>query len=320
PDLLVINGDFVDEGSPADLQLAQQILTEEVGDKIPYVYVPGNHEIMGGKISNFTDVFGPAATHRDLGSTKIITLDSSSGTLHPGGSTEQLQMLQEQLADAAADPGITGVLIFNHHPVDDPQPDKASQLGDRHEATALARLLSDFSSRTGKAAAQLNGHVGIFYADAADGVTRVINGNSGKTPSGTAAQGGFTGWTMLGIDPRKGRIGKVPRPGARLDWLRVETRARVDDLELEALKKLAVGQIAEVAATLTQDGDRRVPVGWPVSARWSGEHVRIGDGRRGREVLAFDAATGKLTALRTGSASLSVTVNGVTSTAAITVS
>ena len=326
PDLLVINGDLVDEGSPADLEFAQRILTEEVGDKIPYIYVPGNHEIMGGKISNFTDVFGPAASHRDLGPTKIITLDSSSGTLHPDGSTEQLRMLQDQLDDAASDPGISGVLVFNHHPVDDPQPDKASQLGDRYEATALARMLSRFSAQTGKAIAQLNGHVGIFYTDADGGVTRVINGNSGKTPSGTAAQGGFTGWTMLGVNPRQGRIGKVPRTGARLDWLRVETKPRVDALDIDAPKTLSVGATAEVSAIITQDGDRKVPVAWPVSAKWSGDHARIVDHARvgvdhaGRAVVAFDPSTGKLRALRRGSATLSVTVNGVTRRVAITVS
>ncbi|QDP94664.1 hypothetical protein FOE78_00895 [Microlunatus elymi] len=330
PDLLVIDGDFVDEGSPADLQLAQQILDQEIGTKIPYVYVPGNHEIMGGKISNFTDVFGPAATHRDLAgpgrtAIKIITLDSSSGTLHPAGSTDQLRMLQDQLADAASDPKITGVLIFDHHPVDDPQPDKASQLGDRYEAAALARTLSAFTAETGKSVAQVNGHVGIFYTDAAGGVTRVINGNSGKTPSGTAAQGGFTGWTMLGVDPRHGRVAAaasanpVPATGERLGWLRVETHARVDDLSLDAPAKLRRGASATVSATLIQDGDRRVPVAWPVSARWSGDRVRIDDDH-GPAVLAFDSATGRLTALRSGTATLSVTVNGVTRTATVTVS
>ncbi|SDS79119.1 phosphodiester glycosidase family protein [Microlunatus soli] len=318
PDLLVIDGDFVDEGSPADLQLAKKILTEEVGDTIPYVYVPGNHEIMGGSIDNFTDVFGPAATHRDLAGTKIITLDSSSGNLHPGGSTEQLQMLRDQLEQAADDPSITGVLVFNHHPVDDPLPDKASRLGDRYEAAALARQLAAFTAESGKAIAQVNGHVGIFSTDAAGGVTRTTNGNSGKSPSGSAAQGGFTGWTMLGLDPAEGRIGRAPRPGARLDWLRIETKARVDELTLTAPATLRRGQTGTVTAEITQDTDRTVPVGWPVSAQWSGRQVRIGD-QHGPAVIAFDPDSGKVTALRRGTATLSVLVNGVRRSATITV-
>ena len=81
----------------------------------------------------------------------------------------------------------------------------------------------------------------------------MINGNSGKSPSGTAAQGGFTGWTMLGVDPQHGRVGQVPRTGARLDWLRAETHARVDALNLSAPSQLQRGDTATVAATITQD-------------------------------------------------------------------
>src|SRR5699024_11815781 len=52
PDLRVINGDFVDEASTADFELAETILDEEWDESLPYVYVPGNHAIMGGEIVN----------------------------------------------------------------------------------------------------------------------------------------------------------------------------------------------------------------------------------------------------------------------------
>ncbi|MFC6705425.1 phosphodiester glycosidase family protein [Flexivirga alba] len=318
PDLLVIDGDLVDEASPADIAFAKKILDEEIGTKLPYIYVPGNHEVMGGPISNFESVFGATSGHRDLGRTRIITLDSSSGTLHPGGSTDQLRMLESQLADAARNPRIIGVLVFNHHPVDDPQPDKASQLGDRYEAAALGRSLAQFTATSGKSIAQVNGHVGIFYTDSADGVTRVTNGNSGKTPSGSPEQGGFTGWTMLGIDPAAGRVGTVPEPGARLQWLRVQTHARVDTLNLSAPATLAVGATGKATATIGQDETRKVPVAWPVSAEWGGSGVRMGT-THGPAVVSFDPATGTLTGLRHGTATLRVTVNGVTQDATIRV-
>src|SRR5699024_2736910 len=51
PDLLVINGDLVDEGAPEDFDLARTIIEEELGEaEFPWYYVPGNHEIMGGPI------------------------------------------------------------------------------------------------------------------------------------------------------------------------------------------------------------------------------------------------------------------------------
>ena len=43
-----------------------------------------------------------------------------------------------------------------------------------------------------------------------EGVTTLINGNSGKDPAGTPSTGGFTGWTMLGIDPGSGVVGADP--------------------------------------------------------------------------------------------------------------
>lgn len=320
PDLLVINGDFVDEAAMIDFELAKRILDEEVGTRLPYVYVPGNHEIMGGPIGNFESIFGPASTHRDLGPTKIITLNSSNGTLHPGGSTEQLRMLESQLAEAAADPDTTGVVIFHHHPIDDPHPDQASQLGDRHEAAALDRLLSAFQAEQGKSVALINGHVGTFYAEASGGVSRLINGNSGKSPSGAPNRGGFTGWSLLGLDPAKG---PVAGSHDRLDWLRVETKIRVDDIDLIVPGSLAVGEVAAAGASIGQDGGRRVPVAWPVSATWGGAGVWVGDPKRGKPgpkaVIAYDPATSRLTALRPGLAELVVTVNGVTARESISV-
>lgn len=319
PDHLFIVGDFVDEASPADLALAKEVLDQEVTGKVPWTYVPGNHEVMGGPLTNFTSVFGAASTHQVIDHTAFVTLDSSSGTLHAGG-TGQLGMLRQQLSAAAADRSITGVVLLHHHPIDDPQPDKASQLIDRTEAAAVQRTLAEFRSRTGKSVADVNGHVGVFYTDSADGVTRVINGNSGKSPSGTPARGGFTGWSMLGIDPAAGRVGPDPTPAtARTRWLQVQTHARVDALTLTNPGALLVGQTVTASAVLSQDGGRQVPVSWPVTATWGGSGVQVGSVRTPRPVLRVDPATGVITGLRPGSATLTVTVNGVTAQTRVTV-
>src|SRR5690606_13168987 len=59
PDLLVINGDLVDEAAPEDFDLARRVLTEELADaSFPWYYLPGNHEVMGGSIANFEEEFG----------------------------------------------------------------------------------------------------------------------------------------------------------------------------------------------------------------------------------------------------------------------
>lgn len=343
PDLLVINGDLVDEASPEDFALARQILDEEVGDRVPFLYVPGNHEIMGGDIANFVDAFGATNHALTVDRTRILTLNTATGTLR-GSGLDQLRDLEAELEAAAEDPGVTGVLVFAHHPTQDPLPSAASQLGDRTEAAALERLLAEFRDETGTSVAIVNAHVGVFHGRSSDGVSHLINGNSGKSPSGTPSTGGFTGWTMLGVNPGAGEVGALPDvPGARLAWMRAEVLPRVDELLLDGPATLDVGESATVSATVVQDEDREVPVAWPMSAQWGGDGVTLDDGvtpaldarvttaaaggvatsavvlEDGAEVLRYNARTGQLTAVQEGSAVLRVTVNGVTTELEVTV-
>ncbi|GGU37971.1 phosphodiester glycosidase family protein [Nocardioides albus] len=317
PDHLIIDGDLVDEASPADIALAKRILDEEVGDQVPYTYVPGNHEVMGGPISNFKAVFGPTHTAFRLGATQVITLNSSSGTLHGNDDGKaQLTELESQLTAAAADPAVTGVVIAMHHPIDDPLPDKASQLSDRIEARQLEDRLGRFRTSSGKSVAVINGHVGVFHGSSAQGVSMLVNGNSGKNPAGTVTGGGFRGWTMVGIDPSAGVVGSDPGPGARLRWLRAETRPAVDTVSIGAPESLAAGSAVTLEATFAQ-GTATVPVAWPVTADWGGDGVVVGE--RGHGVVRLDPVTRKLTALRPGTATVTLVVNGVKSEQTVTV-
>ncbi|WP_166975194.1 phosphodiester glycosidase family protein [Brevibacterium atlanticum] len=340
PDLLVINGDLVDEASPADFELAKTILDEEWDPSIPYVYVPGNHEVMGGKIENFEAAFGTSSGERTIGRTKVVTMNSSDGTL--GGSDDsQLNTLEDALDEVADSHELTGITVFFHHPPQDPLPSKTSQLTDRREAEELERELGEFRKDSGKSAAVINGHVGAFHGSAVEGVSYLINGNSGKDPAGTPATGGFTGWTMLGIDPGVGDVGENPTTSDRMSWLAAETKPRVDSISLQAPGSLAPGQSADVSAAFTQ-GERTVPVGWPATAQWGGQGVIVDTGAEaamqkamGAEVSAqalassapeaasdvvrVNPATGQITAENPGTATLEVTVNGKTAEATIEV-
>lgn len=316
PDFLVINGDLVDEGSPADLAFAHRILTEELGDSLPWYYVPGNHEVMGGKIDNFITEFGPAQRTFDHKGTRVITLDTSGLTLR-GGGFAQIKELRAQLDAAAEDRGIDSVMLIEHVPPRDPTVQKGSQLGDRKEAALVEQWLADFRRTTGKGAAFIGSHVGVFHASHVNGVPYLINGNSGKAPAGPADEGGFTGWSLVGADHvsrgEQAAARQKPWQGAP-DWVSVQTRAHVDALTLDAPSVLAAGNTAKVTATVTQ-GARSVPVAFPLAADWTGSpNVRIGDrdGARHRHAAVFDPVTGTLTALRPGTVTLAVTVNGTT--------
>ncbi|GAA4090541.1 metallophosphoesterase family protein [Actinomadura miaoliensis] len=315
PDFLVINGDFVDTGYEADFALAKKILDEELGGRLPYYYVPGNHEIYGpGDIGNFRKAFGEPSRTFDHKGTRFVLLDSSTGTYRTS-SYAQLTMLRDALDGAARDRSVRSVMVFGHHPARDPLPSKNSQLADRKEAALLEKWTADFRARTGKGAAVVNAHVGVFHASRVDGVPTFVNGNSGKNPSGSPADGGFTGWTMFGVDPRVNTRGGD-------GWLRAEVRPHVDELSLTVPERVKAGTTAHVTATLRQDGED-MPLAYPMSADWSGSpNVHIGDARRALpwlHTVTFDPATGRLTALRPGKATLSVTVNGVRRQATITV-
>ncbi|GAA3514380.1 exopolysaccharide biosynthesis protein [Streptosporangium album] len=191
PDFLVINGDLVDEASPEDFALAKRILDEELHGEVPVHYVPGNHEVMGGKIDNFTSVFGATYGGFDHKGTRFVTLDTSRLNLR-GGGFDQVAMLRDRLDAAGKDPSIGSVAVLFHVPPRDPTPGKGSQLGDRKEAALVEGWLADFQRTTGKGAAYIGGHVGTFHASRVDAVPYFINGNSGKNPA-TASPAGPCG-------------------------------------------------------------------------------------------------------------------------------
>ncbi|MEU0572644.1 phosphodiester glycosidase family protein [Nonomuraea sp. NPDC005983] len=323
PDFLLINGDLVDEASPADFALAKKILDEELGGALPYHYVPGNHEVMGGKIDNFRAVFGDTYQTFDHKGTRFVTLDTSRLNLR-GGGYDQVAMLRSQLDAAAKDDAVGSVAVLFHVPPRDPTPGKGSQLGDRKEAALVEGWLADFQRTTGKGAAYIGGHVGTFHASHVDAVPYFINGNSGKNPATAADDGGFTGWSLWGVDPVTSKEAEKVRHNWFVDaptWIGTQVRPHVDDLTLAAPATVPAGGTAQVTATLKQGG-RTVPAAYPVSVAWSGSsnlHIGSRAGAKPWDVAALDPATGTLTALREGQVTVGVTVSGVRKEAVVAV-
>ncbi|WUL71975.1 phosphodiester glycosidase family protein [Amycolatopsis sp. NBC_00345] len=308
PDLVLINGDLVDRGTAPDFALARKVIDEELAGKVPWYYVPGNHEAEAGDgLAQFQAAFGVTHQVVDVRGIRLVLLDSSRGTLRAGGF-DQVRMLRDALDGAERDPSIRGVVVAMHHPVKDPSPTGNSQLGDRKEADLLTSWLTDFEQASGKQAASIASHAGVFSLSRTDGVPYLVNGNSGKTPAAAPGDGGFVGWTLVRVDPAD-----------RAQPVRFETRPNVDALSVTGPSSLRTGQKAELRATLTQDG-RVVPVAYPVSADWAGSGVHIGPWPPlPWDVVSYDPATGSLTALHPGVARISVTVNGVSRVFPVTV-
>src|SRR5690625_6861502 len=212
---------------------------------------------MGGEIVIIEVALGAPTTEQSLGRTQVFTLHTASGSL-AGGGLEQIEELERLLEAVAESDILTGAVVFFHHPPTDPLPSKLSQLTDQREARAIEAQLAEFRRSSGKSAAVVNGHVGAFHGSAVEGVTYLINGNSGTSPAGTPGTGGFTGWTMLGISPGAGPVGESPTTADRVNWLAAETRPWVDEISVQGSERLPGGGVGEVSASIVQDGlDRK---------------------------------------------------------------
>ncbi|MGC5629815.1 phosphodiester glycosidase family protein, partial [Georgenia sp. Z1344] len=292
PDLLVINGDFTDEAAPEDFDLARRILDEELAETdLPWVYVPGNHEIMGGPISNFVDEFGETSTVRDVAGTRIITLNSSTGRL--GDDFGQMVMLRQQLLLAQLDPEITGVMVFSHYPPRDFLPGSPSDMADRLEAATLESWLGEVED-SGRSVMFVGAGVGAFDVSTRDGVEYLTNGNVGKSPNSTPDRGGFSGWSMIGLQPEHGMWNESDG-----EWSEIEIRPLVDTLEVSGGDVVESGADLDLDGTIVQD-ERRVPASWPVSVLWAGDGENVvpaGAEVPETAVATVEPATGVVTAV-----------------------
>jgi hypothetical protein len=138
-----------------------------------------------------------------------------------------------------------------------------------------------------------------------------VHPSSGKDPYGTPDRGGFTGWIDWSVDKQR---------DAGQQWLEADVRAFAQSITLNAPETLDQGQTAELSGSIVQPegvstGTRVVPLQYPMSVHWSGsKNLAIGSGdqavtaaRRDGKTAILDPETRKLTALRSGSVTVSVT-------------
>jgi 8-oxo-dGTP pyrophosphatase MutT (NUDIX family) len=334
PDLIVLNGDVTDRGLPQDLTLAREVL-EEAGceivpptetkpadytpaagaEKVPCYYVPGNHESYGvgnvqETLAHFEEQFGTPYRHFVHKGTEFILLASSLGTLR-GTAWQQLPMFREALAEAKEDPAIHNVMVFAHHPVDDPSPTKASQLSDREEVKLIEHMLTGFREHSGKPVTMIGSHAQVAYVHQIEGVNYVVLPSSGKDPYGTPDHGGFTGWDDWSIDPEA---------SATQQWLTGNIHAFAQSITLNAPEEVEVKASGVVGGSIVQpegveSGTRVVPLRYPMSVDWGGSpNLAIGSGAAAIEAAAaegktaiLDPSDGSLTGLAPGTVEVSVT-------------
>jgi 3',5'-cyclic-AMP phosphodiesterase len=114
PDLVVITGDIVDDGSEAAYRSSRQILARL---EIPYLVIPGNHDERSALVREFADHAylprngGPLNYSFDAGVIRIVALDSSVPGHHHGEiDVASLRWLESILED-----GTPPVMLMMHH-------------------------------------------------------------------------------------------------------------------------------------------------------------------------------------------------------------
>lgn len=346
PDFLLIAGDFVDTGYPADFDLAKRMLREEVGDALPVYYLPGNHEIAGSNsLDNFEAEFGETRYTFDHRGTRFFLLNSATGSFYTADFS-QLADLKDGLGAAKTDDDVENVVVVAHHPTRDPLPTDNSQLGDRMEAELIEEWLTTFREESdGKGAIYVAGHAGSLDVSRVEGVPYTVVSTTGKDPYGSPEDGGFRHWTLFGVDSDAENDGEDEKDEEveedkqveedeeredefptveQSDWVRAEVRPLLTDISLDAPATLTVDETATVAATGIQDAGLTFPLEYPATVRWEGGDDLLVETMKDPEseedyVATFDPSTGELRGLRPGSVTLRVISNGTSAETTVSV-
>ncbi|HEY0774080.1 MAG TPA: phosphodiester glycosidase family protein, partial [Nocardioidaceae bacterium] len=239
PDLVLVNGDLVGRGNPADIALARRLIREELGDRVEWRYLPGEGELgSSGDLTSYRNEFGNPVRVLDQGGTRFVLLNSAQGLFRLGGFT-QLVRLRSELNKAATDASVGSVVVVAHHPTSDPAAGGTAELADAREGQLVEELLTTFRTESNKNVAYVGSHARRFEVTRTDGVPHVIGGPVSDAARSTL--GSFTGWSLLRV---------------AADGLTVEFRPHVNRLRLNAPTSMSVGGAANASATVVQYGKR----------------------------------------------------------------
>ncbi|MYS19512.1 MULTISPECIES: phosphodiester glycosidase family protein [unclassified Streptomyces] len=315
PDAAQFLGDMSDDGKLPDLQYAKSKM-DALG--IPEHDIVGNHEITQGadaENGNYSQTFGDTHYAYSDGPAQVIVTDNSHGSLQSSDpfqtpAAAQYPWLVQQLTATHA----KDVLVVTHMPAYDPHAAANSQFTDRWEAQMYLRLVQKYQeSHPDQHVIMLYGHArgfseqildpeGNAVSAAAGGIPQLTFADLGMPAYAPANQGGFYHFGLVHV-------------GAGGD-IQFSVEPALASIAVTAPSApLAPGDRVALTATGTQiAGDNlpalTVPIADPASHVWSS-----GDSK----VASVDAVSGRLTAHRAGTVTVSVTSGGVTGSVQLTV-
>jgi exopolysaccharide biosynthesis protein len=312
PNMLQVDGNLVDPGTPADASYGQQVL-QSFG--LPYHTAVGDSDIGQGAYpenTNWTAVFGDTHYSYTDGGAEFIVDDSAWEGLLASDSyqvpdQEQYNWLVSTLSASTS----KVIFVVTHASPYDPHPVANSQFTDRYEAQMYEQLIADYqASHRGTHVILLNGQARGFAetvinplgASDPRGLPNFDVADAGVTPYAPADQGGFYNYVLFHVLPD--------------GTVQFSVQPVLASIAVTAPQpSLAAGAHEQLSATgTTPTGDNlaalQVPIADPASHRWSSSDPRV---------AAVNPASGVLYARSPGTATITVLSGGVTGTVTVTV-
>jgi hypothetical protein len=312
PNMVQVDGNLANTGSPADLDYAQQVMNSF---GLPYHTAVGDSDIgQGGEPENvnWTSVFGPTHYSYTDGGAEFIVDDSAwEGLLasdpYQVPDQEQYAWLVSQLNASSS----RVIFVVTHASPYDPHPVMNSQWTDRYEAQMYEQLIADYqASHPWTHVILLNGQARGFAEQVInptgqpdpDGLPNFDVSDAGVTPYAPTNQGGFYNYVLYHVLP-DGTVQFAVQPVLASIAVTAPQPA------------LAAGGTEQLTATgTTPTGDDlsalQVPIADPASHLWSSSNPRV---------AGVDPATGQVVARSPGTATISVVSGGITGSVTITV-
>jgi hypothetical protein len=211
PNMVQVDGNFVDPGTPADLQYGQQVL-QSFG--LPYHTAVGDSDIGQGanpENTNWTAVFGDTHYSYTDGNAEFVVDDSSwEGLLasdpYQVPDQEQYAWLVSTLSASTS----KVIFVVTHASPYDPQAITDSQFIDRYEAQMYEQLLANYeASHPGTHVILLNGQARGFAEQVINpqgesdprGLPNFDVSDAGVTPYAPTNLGGFYNYVLFHVLP-----------------------------------------------------------------------------------------------------------------------
>lgn len=318
PDAAQFLGDMSGDGTAADLQYAKSAM-DALG--------VSDHDLVGSaetskgtypETGNYAQAFGDTHYAYTEGAADVIVTDSAHGGIlssdpyqSPAVSAtaqypSQYQWLVQQLSGVSS--AAKDIVVATQLPAYDPTGAGKNQFTDAWEAQMYVRLLQKFQqSHPGVHVVMVAGDATGFSEQILDpqgeragaqngGIPQFTFADLGTASAAQADQGGFAQYGLLRI-------------GTRGD-IQFAVQPVLTGITLTAPATVAAGTSATLSASGTEAGGGTMPVADPASHVWHSSDPRI---------AGVDPVTGKLTAHRAGSVTVTVTSGGVSASAVVAV-